>query len=78
MVEINILHKAIVKNTKNFVHGFFYKENNEAYIINENGKYIVDENTVCVFIGRKDENLKSIFTGDIIEVDKELKEKTND
>lgn len=60
-----------------WVYGYFYKENDNTYIIkdcqkesilNRNISYKVDPDTVCQFIGCKDKSGKEVYDGDVIHI----------
>ena len=74
----NIKFKAKRLDNGKWVCGYFYEENGNTYIIenqqkesmlNRNVTYKVDPSTVCQFIGLKDCKGKDVWEGDIVEFD---------
>ena len=70
-----IKFKAKCLDNQEWTCGFFYKENDNTYIIedrqtesmlNRNIPYKVDPNTVCQFTGRTDKDGEELYENDII------------
>lgn len=75
-----IKFKAKHLDNSEWVEGYFYKECDNTYIIedrqretmlNRNEAVLVDPSTVCQYSGMRDCNDKPIFEGDIIDFDGE-------
>lgn len=74
-MERKILFKAKRLDNGDWVEGYFYKECDNTYIIenkqkesmlNRNEAVLVDPATVCQFTGLKDKEGKEIFEGDLL------------